>query len=124
VQSSACGTKREAGTRGRGNAVWVATDGTSNIKTTNARATPTGLQLGASGTEAGIGLPADILQQGALIAAVAGMLTEDEGALIAIVWHPETRLCCADIFVLHENQAVAGKASSMITSPRATSLER
>jgi hypothetical protein len=123
VQSSACGTERDAGTRGRGNAVSVATDGASNVRTMNAGAAPAGLQLGTSGTEAGIGLPADILQQGALTS-VACMLTEDEGALIAIVGQPVTRLCCADILVLHEDQAIAGKASSMITSPTATSLER
>src|SRR5450755_3938793 len=87
VQSSACGTERNAGTRGRGNAVWVATDGTSNVKTMNAGAAPAGLQLGTSGTEAGIGLPADILQQGELTS-VACTLTEDEGALIAIVGQP------------------------------------
>ena len=89
----------------------------------NAGAAPAGLQLGTSGTEAGIGLPADILQQGELTS-VACTLTEGEGALIAIVGQPVTRLCCADILVLHEDQAIAGKASSMITSPTATSLER
>jgi hypothetical protein len=70
--------------RGLGNAACAATDGTSNAKTVSAGATPAGLQLGPSGTEAEIGLPADISQQGALTI-VACMLTEDECALAVIV---------------------------------------
>jgi hypothetical protein len=95
--------------------------GTSRVAAVSVGATPVVLALEVGGSEAGVGLLADIAQQEAP-AGASWMLTGDAGALIIGQWG--THFFAAGIWSKHGERAVACNARSMIASVNATSLER
>lgn len=95
-------------------------EGTSRTETVVVGATPVALALGSSGTEAGVGFPADMSQQDER-AGAPWTLTGDAGAVI--MWQWGTPLA-AGIWSKHGERAVACNARNMIASVKATNLGR